>query len=424
MGAQQEGVHATDLATAGRASALIGSFRVSRRGFLKQAGAVAGLAAAGTALGSVFVSEPASAKATWWAPGEGAPAVRIWMAWPSNLTVWGNQLLPKIQGDIAKLAKEVAKWIPVVMCADGATAAVEAQTQCGVTVQVISSIPVDDCWMRDTGPIFRVNDAGGRDAFGLNFNGWGGDQVSTKDNLVAGRVASYAGASSYAQAAVRGEGGGISWDGDGTLMATKSCWKDIGQAQPRNPSLTLKQIEDQLLYRFGATKMLWVDDGVTDAADITDGHIDGSAMFVRPGVVMCQLPPPDRTDVYAEEQRRIYQYLQNATDAKGRSFTIYTMEGPDVLPRWPQNRWDTFFDGYINFVEAGNAIIMGEFGDTPKDAAAKAAVEQAYPGKTVVQLNLDQLFGEGGGGPHCVTMIEPQAAPVTSGARRCWRRCR
>jgi len=55
-----------------------------------------------------------------------------------------------------------------------------------------------------------------------------------------------------------------------------------------------------------------------------------------------------------------------------------------------------------------SCVITVQFGDTAKDEAAKAAIGAAFPGRTVVQLNLDQLHGEGGGGAHCVTMREPR----------------
>ncbi|MGW6392977.1 hypothetical protein ACWFR1_21275 [Streptomyces sp. NPDC055103] len=41
-----------------------------------------------------------------------------------------------------------------------------------------------------------------------------------------------------------------------------------------------------------------------------------------------------------------------------------------------------------------------------KDAAAKTAIAAVY-GTPVVQLDLDNLYGNGGGGTHCVTMQEP-----------------
>lgn len=153
------------------------------------------------------------------------------MSWPSSYTIWGN-LLSKIQADIAKLAKEIAKYEPVVMCADGSTAASQARSMCGSTVTVIGSVPVSDCWMRNTGPLFRVDGAGGLDTLGLNFNAWGENATSfygipasayDKDRAVAKNLAAYVGVP-FTTAGVVGEGGGVEYDGDGTLMATESCW--------------------------------------------------------------------------------------------------------------------------------------------------------------------------------------------------------
>ncbi|MBM7053616.1 agmatine deiminase family protein [Streptomyces sp. RHZ10] len=86
---------------------------------------------------------------------------------------------------------------------------------------VITSIPVDDCWMRDSGPVFRTDGAGGLDAVGLNFNGWGGKQAHGKDARVAERVAAYTGVP-FRHTDFVGEGGAIEQDGAGTLMATRS----------------------------------------------------------------------------------------------------------------------------------------------------------------------------------------------------------
>ena len=252
------------------------------------------------------------------------------------------------------------------------------------------------------GPLFRVNGAGRRDAFGLSFNGWGNKQIHSQDNYVARRVASHVGVS-VATATVVGEGGGIEYDGDGTLMATESCWINSN----RNPGKTKPQIEAELLSRFGATSMIWLP-GIK-GQDLTDNHVDSTSRFVRPGVVMVQLPSPDRTDIWADNARRQHQILTRASDAKGRRLRVLTLEGPDHLPRWPRSRWHTFLDSYVNWVVTNSAVITTQFGDTPKDAAARAAISAAFPDRKVVQLNLDQLHGEGGGGAHCVTMQEPRA---------------
>jgi agmatine deiminase len=98
--------------------------------------------------------------------------------------------------------------------------------------------------------------------------------------------------------------------------------------------------------------------------------------------------------------------LSDAIDARGRRLQVLTVEGPDTLPRWPQNRWATFLDSYVNWVVMNSSVITAQFGDAAKDAAARSRIGAAFPGKTIVQLNLDQLHGEGGGGAHCVTMQE------------------
>ncbi len=199
-----------------------------------------------------------------------------------------------------------------------------------------------------------------------------------------------------------GEGGGIEYDGDGTLMATESCWVNAN----RNPGKTKAQIETELLSTFGATKMIWVSPGIK-GRDITDDHIDATSRFVRPGVVIVLVPPASRTDVWARDARAQLTTLQRATDAKGRRLQVIPIEGPDTLPRWPKSRWDSFVDSYVNWVVTSSAVVTVQFGDTAKDAAANSAIAGAFPGKDIVQLNLDQLLGEGGGGAHCVTMQEP-----------------
>ncbi|QNS08416.1 agmatine deiminase family protein [Streptomyces xanthii] len=377
---------------------------VSRRTLLARTGAVAAALATGPVLGGI---QPAQAAGAWRVPGEEAPHKRTWMAWPSSTTIWGN-LLSKIQADIAKLAREIAKYEPVVMCADGSSAASQARSMCGSTVTVISSVPVSDCWMRDTGPLFRVDGAGGLDAFGLNFNAWGENATSfygipasayNKDRVLAGKLATYDGVP-FAKAAVVGEGGGIEYDGDGTLMATESCWVNDN----RNPGKSRAQIEAELLSRFGASKMIWLP-GVT-GYDVTDGHIDGTARYIGPGVVMVQLAGAVRPDVWTRNAQAIHDVLVNATDARGRRLQVLTIEGPDTLPRIPAGQQKDFLSSYMNYTVTNQAVITTQFGDTAKDAAAKTAIAAAY-GRPVVQLNLDNLYGNGGGGAHCVTMQEP-----------------
>ncbi len=101
----------------------------------------------------------------------------------------GPGSLAGIEADIALTARTIARYEPVVMSGNSASAA-KARSLCGTSVTVISSIPVDDCWMRDAGPVFRTNRAGGLDAVGLNFVAWGNKQTHRQDTRVAERIAS------------------------------------------------------------------------------------------------------------------------------------------------------------------------------------------------------------------------------------------
>ena len=161
---------------------------LSRRAFL----GVAAAAVAGCSAGATGQDDAAPQRIefgrAWRVPAEEVEHRRSWMAWPSSKAIWGRWL-PGVQNDIALIARTIARYEPVVMCARDADAARRARRWCGPRVKVIDDIPVDDCWMRDTGPVFRLSKGGDLGALGLGFNGWGGRQVHGKDSRVARRVA-------------------------------------------------------------------------------------------------------------------------------------------------------------------------------------------------------------------------------------------
>ncbi|MGW3322785.1 agmatine deiminase family protein [Streptomyces virginiae] len=370
---------------------------MGRRRFLAAAGltaAAAALAATEGRAGAASAPRPAAAGA-FRVPIEDVRHTRTWMAWPDSTSIWGNTL-SGVQQDIALIARTIAKYEPVHICANSGSAA-KARSMCGSTVTVISTIPVDDCWMRDTGPVFRTNGSGGLDAVGLNFNGWGKKQAHSRDNLVAGRIASYIGVP-FTAAALVGEGGAIEQDGAGTLMATRSSLIN----KNRNPNKTQAQIESAMLAAYGATKVIWFD-GVK-GQDITDDHVDATSRFLTPGRAAVQMPLASDNDVYAKDARQQYQILSASTAADGTRMTVDQIQGPDYNKIRSSN--PDFLASYANYYLCNGAVISAHFGDTRADTAAKATLARLYPGRTVEQLNIDRL-GTGGGGIHCVTQQQP-----------------
>ncbi|MFE2560048.1 agmatine/peptidylarginine deiminase [Streptomyces sp. NPDC059352] len=368
---------------------------LNRRRFL----AAAGLTAAGAAVATTLHSRAGAAPAAgaFRVPVEDVRHTRTWMAWPDSTAIWPGKL-NGVQADIALIARTIAKYEPVVMCANPGSAA-KARSVCGPTVTVISSIPVDDCWMRDTGPVFRTDGYGGLDTVGLNFNGWGDKQTHAKDALVAERIAAHVGVP-FTYADFVGEGGAIEQDGAGTLMATRSSLVN----RNRNPGMPERQITAAMCAAYGASKVIWFD-GVY-GQDITDDHVDATSRFLAPGEALVQMPLASDNDAYARDARRQYSTLSASTTSTGRPMDTMRLQGPDYNKIRSTNR--DFLASYANFYLCNDAVISAQFGDRRADEAARATLARLYPGRYVEQLNIDRL-GTGGGGIHCVTQQQPVA---------------
>lgn len=375
-----------------------GGGTLGRRGFLTAAAIAAAGGALAAAEGPALAASRlgrASEAGAFAVPAEDVTHTRTWMAWPDSTTIWRNKL-SGVQSNIALIAKTIAKYEPVVMCANAASAS-KARSMCGPTVTVITTIPVDDCWMRDTGPVFRTNGAGGLDTVGLNFNGWGNKQGHAKDKLVAGKIAAYAGVP-ITYPGVVAEGGAIEQDGFGTLMATRSSIINNN----RNPGKTQAQIEAAMRTAYGASKVIWFD-GVY-GQDITDDHVDATSRFLASGRGLVQMPMASDNDAYAKDARQQYQILSTSTAASGTPMAVTKLQGPDYYKIRSSD--PNFVAAYVNYYVCNGAVISSQFGDSSADAAAKATLVRLFPGRTVVQLNTDYL-GAGGGGIHCVTQQQP-----------------
>ena len=378
-------------AAAAGAATLVGA----RTADAATASASVGTARAGVGSAAVPAQARRAASGTFVVPADSVPHTRTWMAWPDSSTIWGRQL-SGVQQNIALIAKTIAGYEPVYMLANSASVS-KARSMCGSGVTVIGSIPVNDCWMRDTGPVFRTNGAGGLDTVGLNFNGWGNRQTHTNDAQVAKRVAAYLGLP-FTAAGLVCEGGAIETDGAGTLMATRSSIINTN----RNPNLSQAQIEAAMCAAYGASEVIWFT-GIKNQ-DITDDHVDATSRFLGPGAAAVQIPDPNEKDVWATDEKQQYQALSAATDAQGARIGVTRIQGPNynVIRSTSQD----FVGSYANYYVCNNAVISAQFGDSNADGLAYDTLSALFPGRTIEQLNIDNL-GNGGGGIHCVTQQQP-----------------
>ncbi|MBV7316132.1 agmatine deiminase family protein [Shewanella sp. NIFS-20-20] len=329
-------------------------------------------------------------------PDESDPHKRTWMAFGASAAIWGRDLLPEVQRNLATLAQTIAKYEPVSMLVRENEYDL-AREMVGDTVQLIVS-PLDDLWIRDTGPVFVITEQGKKAAVNLNFNGWGEKQEHRWDAKVADFVASRAGVKIIGTQLVM-EGGCIEVDGHGTAIITESCTLNAN----RNPGMSKAQFEDSLMPLLGLDKIIWLP-GIK-GKDITDGHTDFYARFARPGVVLAGYDP-DPTSFDHEVTKRHLELLESASDAQGNKLEVITLEGPSTVRE--DYETEDFAAGYIGFYVCNDAVIMQEFGDVKADNAAKVAVQKAFPDRIIEQINIDGIAA-GGGSIHCATQQEPMA---------------
>jgi agmatine deiminase len=364
---------------------------INRRSFIKSASALATTALLVDVKGAFAMSNN---KDMWFMPDEGDPHLRTWMAFGASKKIWGKKLLPQVQRNLATIALTIAKYEPVSMLVRQADMPV-AQRLMGDKVELISC-PLDDLWMRDTGPVFVVTENGDKAAVDFNFNGWGQKQAFGYDADVASFVTQRADVRRIETNLVL-EGGGIEVDGHGTAIITESCVVNNN----RNPGLSKSQCEQELKQLLGLEKIIWLP-GIK-GKDITDGHTDFYARFVRPGVVVAGYDPDPRSFDHAVTKRHL-EILNTATDANGQNLEVIVLEAPSIVRKEFDS--EDFAAGYINFYVCNGAVIVPEFGDPDADAAAKSKLQNAFPEREVVQINID-VIAAGGGGIHCTTQQEP-----------------
>jgi agmatine deiminase len=153
----------------------------------------------------------------WRMPDEGARHAATWMAFGPSAGIWGKTPLPAVRDNLALIAKAIAAHEPVKMLVREKDHDIAARL-CGPTVSLVAQ-PIDDLWMRDTGPVFVKGETGQFGAADFNFNGWGDKQEHARDAEAAGFVAHETATPPLTTRLVL-EGGGIEVDGEGTAIIT------------------------------------------------------------------------------------------------------------------------------------------------------------------------------------------------------------
>jgi agmatine deiminase len=331
-------------------------------------------------------------------PAEWEPHERCIIGWPTEIRgeLWGEQFL-LAKASYAAVAHAIARFEPVLMLARPGEGGV-AHSYCGRDIEVVE-MPIDDSWLRDSGPNFITRADGTLAMADFVFNSWGEKYLPYDNDAAIGRrLAEYFGVERFAAPMVL-EGGGITVDGQGTLITTESCLLHPS----RNPGLTKDEMTQILKDYLGVEKVIWLISGLgLDEDPDTDGHVDGVGAFVDPGrVLLHMVRDPQHPDYenLVENRRRL-----ETTDARGREIEVIQFD----LRSRPVLVGDTpIVETYINAYEANGALIIPTSG-TGDDEAALERLREIVPDREVVGVPCP-VIGYGGGGIHCITQQVPKA---------------
>lgn len=327
-------------------------------------------------------------------PGEFEPHEKTLICWPMRAEIYDGALA-QARAAHAELAQAIAAFEPVVMIADPSEAE-EAQKQCGGSVEVVA-IPIDDAWVRDTGPIYIRDSDGQRTATIWKFNSWGEKYLPYDNDAALARSLAEHRGDTVRELEMVFEGGALTTDGQGTAITTTQCLMNSN----RNPSLTRLDIETQMRRALGIKKLLWLPYGLVDDHD-TDGHVDNVAAFSRDGHVIMQgcddeaRPDHERLNING-------RWLSGQVAASGDAIAITTLP---TLPFFTSSSGQEVAVPYANFYIANGAVFVPICGHEA-DGDTLDQLSSLFPDRRVIGLDIGGILAVGGGGIHCITQQIP-----------------
>lgn len=349
--------------------------------------------------GCTSQTEPATEKETktYHFPHEDQKHEGTWLTWPHEHT-YGKAYAQSVEYIWVEMVKALAPGENVHIVAydqDLQDHISQFLTQEGVDMGKVDFVIAksDDVWARDTGPMFAYDEEGKKTIIDFGFDGWGKKMDYENDDVIPQVVAKE---KDYPIVDVSDfilEGGSVEISEDGTVMATKSAVI----SKNRNPGMSQKEAENYLKTYMGATNFIWLD-GVTDE-DITDAHIDGFARFYDKDTILT-VPEDDFFDLYEGIKESDYEALLDAKNAEGNHYDL------EEIPLTAENVQGLDYRGsYLNFY-LGNEVLLLPVYDDANDQVAIQILEELYPDRTIVPINVVPLY-KNGGMIHCVTQQEP-----------------
>ncbi len=264
----------------------------------------------------------------------------------------------------------------------------------------------DDVWVRDNGPIYTRDQNGNLVIQDWGFNGWGEkiDELSGQSiefencNTIPSKIASSQGVNLVdITSTMINEGGSVEIDDHGTLMGCKSSILN----KNRNPGMTQKEAEEIFTKYYGVTNFIWLNGQA--GLEITDQHIDGFARFGNSTTIVT-MNENDLLNFDVQESDIDKLYSAKNKDGMPYTFIKVPLTQNNVLTTNGTNL--EYKGSYVNYYIANSKVLVPNYND-PNDAIANSIIQTLYPKRTVVGIDVRNLY-QNGGMVHCVTQQQPK----------------
>jgi len=195
------------------------------------------------------------------------------------------------------------------------------------------------------------------------------------------------------------EGGAITLDGAGTLIAPEGCVLH----ETRNWHLSKDAVEAGLKDALGLKRIIWLPQGLAEDQQRdpermyygTDGHIDLFMCFIGVNKVLMLCVPED--DPNAQTMAKSRAILESAgIEVVDFPFMSGFMAGENYI-----------IAPYMNFYMCNGAVLVPQAGEDPDlDQAALDAVQSHFPTREAIGIHM-RAGPMQGGAIHCMTQQMP-----------------
>jgi agmatine deiminase len=340
------------------------------------------------------------AAAGYFFPAEFHQHEATWLSWPHKEASWPGKIETIYQpysSFVAYLSRSEKVRINVADTAMQAFATRQLEAADVIMDQVEFFLhPTNDAWCRDHGPAFLINPAAQQKKVVVDwgYNAWGNKYPPFDlDDVIPTSIARQLNLPVFHPGIVM-EGGSVEFNGKGTLITSTACLLNPN----RNPHLSKEQIEQYLCNFYGATQILWVDEGII--GDDTDGHIDDTVRFVNEDTVLTVLEHDAKDENYGLLQHNLQQLMKMRLP-DGRSLNIIELPMPNEViyedQRLPAS--------YANFYIANKYVIVPTF-QCERDDQALQIISGCFPDRQVVGIDSTDIIW-GLGSFHCLSQQEP-----------------